>query len=122
MQTIIEMEAQLGKLEEEDKKKAIATWKHRVRHDDSYRMSWITKSRISYYPQVAVGNEVSTTKAEALDMIVEHDDNLKASIEMNQQQKQLCIDEMVAHFRRQCGVVSGRGHLLCDMAKIFRSS
>jgi len=45
---MLDWEAELKRLEEEDKETAMKSWKKRIVSDLSYRSSWITKKRVSY--------------------------------------------------------------------------
>ena len=84
---MLDWEAELKRLEEEDKETAMKSWKNRIVSDLSYRSSWITEKRVSYYPQVEFSERTSRTKLEAVDLIKQVDDSLKRTIMMTKSER-----------------------------------
>lgn len=113
-------ESQLSKLESEDCETAYRRWRRRIIADLTYRVGWISKKKISYYPQVRHDGAISTSKPSAVQLIQEFDLNLKRTVAMTPQQRQPRVEEISHHLNRFQQHVQGREPDLNDLRQAIK--
>lgn len=113
-------EDELLKLEDQDKDAAITLWKQRISKDRGYRCNWVTKKKISYYPQVLHNDQISSTKAMAVRFIKEFDDEMKQQIAMSDAERAKRIQEITEHYAPYKPQLKGRGPNMTDFCKALK--
>ena len=120
LNTIHIWEDELLKLEDQDKDAAITLWKQRISKDRGYRCNWVTKKKISYYPQVLHNDQISSTKAMAVRFIKEFDDEMKQQIAMSDAERAKRIQEITEHYAPYKPQRKGRGPNMTDFCKALK--
>ena len=113
-------EDELLKLEDQDKDAAITLWKQRISKDRGYRCNWVTKKKISYYPQVLHNDQISSTKAMAVRFIKEFDDEMKQQIAMSDAERAKRIQEITEHCAPYKPQLKGRRPNMTDFCKALK--
>eukprot|EP00438_Fugacium_kawagutii_P026557 Skav203815 [mRNA] locus=scaffold1236:454163:457375:- [translate_table: standard] len=113
-------ESDLLQMEEQDKKKALTSWKQRIKHDVKYRADWLAKKRVSYYPQVVHGTSCSSNKLEAATLIKQFDDEMKDELYMTGSHIHDCAKEMSDYLKMKFSGINGSSPSSSELIKAIK--